>query len=187
MNCPQKNCFAEIEEDSIYCDQCGTKLYICPKCKNLTITNFCTKDGTKAIGLEDFNNIAYKSSLKNQDFQKTIVVTYENVNNNLNGIKAIEDKLLLICPSNNIELVINSGDILGKNYDQFKYSLKDFIYISGKHALFKKSNNGWFVTDLGSTNGTFVNNVKLKENIPTLIKNDDEIKIADQKFKIVIK
>jgi hypothetical protein len=30
MICPAKVCLSEIEEDSIYCDQCGIELLICP-------------------------------------------------------------------------------------------------------------------------------------------------------------
>lgn len=38
-------CGADIEDDSLYCDQCGNELYACPSCGNLCKGKFCPKCG----------------------------------------------------------------------------------------------------------------------------------------------
>jgi serine/threonine-protein kinase len=40
--------------------------------------------------------------------------------------------------------------------------------------------DGWFVTDLGSTNGTFVNGHRLTPYVPHLLSDGDELRLADQ-------
>lgn len=47
--------------------------------------------------------------------------------------------------------------------------------VSRKHAIVKKENNQYKIADLGSSNGTFVNNKKIKEKV---LSKGDEIKIG---------
>lgn len=55
-------------------------------------------------------------------------------------------------------------------------------YISGVHGKFTAVPGGWTLTDLGSTNGTFVNGSKLAPNTAVAIKRGDRIKIAISEF-----
>lgn len=48
-------------------------------------------------------------------------------------------------------------------------------YVSGSHALIEVADGILTLTDLGSTNGTFVNGAKLAHNEPTTITPSDEI------------
>ncbi|MBU0478481.1 FHA domain-containing protein [bacterium] len=54
--------------------------------------------------------------------------------------------------------------------------------VSRKHAIVKKENNQYKIADLGSSNGTFVNNKKIKEKV---LSKGDEIKIGKFVLKFV--
>ncbi len=55
----------------------------------------------------------------------------------------------------------------------------NFATVSAKHALIKQSAQGMVLVDLGSSNGTKVNNKKLKKHQERLLKNGDTILFAD--------
>lgn len=55
----------------------------------------------------------------------------------------------------------------------------DLATVSANHALIKQSAQGMVLVDLGSSNGTKVNNKKLKKHRETLLKNKDTILFAD--------
>lgn len=52
----------------------------------------------------------------------------------------------------------------------------------------KVTNNGdqYWITDLQSANGTFVNRVRLQPNQPHIIKNGDVVRLADSDFQVVV-
>lgn len=54
------------------------------------------------------------------------------------------------------------------------------------HALITKKNGQYFITDMTSLNGTFVNNQRIGSNIEIEIKNGDLIKFANEAFKLII-
>jgi len=54
--------------------------------------------------------------------------------------------------------------------------------VSRKHVIVKKENNQYKIADLGSSNGTFVNNNKIKEKV---LSKGDEIKIGKFVLKFV--
>lgn len=47
--------------------------------------------------------------------------------------------------------------------------------ISRKHALLKRENEEWFITDQGSANGTWLNGHQLTAHRPYPLQNDDEV------------
>jgi diguanylate cyclase (GGDEF)-like protein len=57
--------------------------------------------------------------------------------------------------------------------------------ISRKHTEFKLTENGVTAKDLGSTNGTFVNDEKLAPNVPRILNEGDHIRCGNTLFKFV--
>lgn len=51
-------------------------------------------------------------------------------------------------------------------------------YVSGRHGQIEVEDDGIYFTDLGSTNGTFLNGAKLGENVRTRVEPDDELVIG---------
>ena len=55
-------------------------------------------------------------------------------------------------------------------------------YVSGRHAQFKLMGQNLFVEDLGSTNGTAVNNKMI--TAPTSLKNNDVVNVGDVSIRV---
>ena len=55
-------------------------------------------------------------------------------------------------------------------------------YVSGRHAQFKLMGQNLFVEDLGSTNGTAVNNNLI--SAPTALKNNDVVNVGDVAIRV---
>lgn len=57
-------------------------------------------------------------------------------------------------------------------------------YVSGKHGQIEITEQGIFITDLGSSNGTVVNEAKLVANMRTLITPEDVIRLGSLEFQV---
>ncbi len=57
-------------------------------------------------------------------------------------------------------------------------------YISGRHGQIEVTDQGIFFTDLGSTNGTMLNDAKLAPNMRTLVTPQDVIRLGSMEFQI---
>ncbi|MCB8932418.1 MAG: FHA domain-containing protein [Fimbriimonadaceae bacterium] len=57
-------------------------------------------------------------------------------------------------------------------------------YVSGRHGTIEIAEDGLFVTDTGSTNGTMLNDAKLTANMRTAITEDDVIRLGSLEFKV---
>lgn len=77
----------------------------------------------------------------------------------------------------------HSGKILNLTGDQILVGRDDACQIrlstpdvSRKHCLMKQDGKSWFIRDLGSQNGTFVNEAEVKEEVP--LQPGDNIRIG---------
>ncbi len=50
--------------------------------------------------------------------------------------------------------------------------------VSRHHAEIMYTNNKWHIKDLNTTNGTFLNNIRLLPNSLNIITNGDELKLS---------
>lgn len=57
-------------------------------------------------------------------------------------------------------------------------------YVSGRHGTIEVTEEGLFLTDIGSTNGTMLNDAKLSPNMRTAITQDDVIRLGALEFRI---
>lgn len=58
-------------------------------------------------------------------------------------------------------------------------------YVSGKHGVIEVAEDGYYITDTGSTNGTMVNDAKLAPNMRTTITGNDVIRLGSLELRIV--
>jgi pSer/pThr/pTyr-binding forkhead associated (FHA) protein len=58
-------------------------------------------------------------------------------------------------------------------------------YVSGKHGQIEVEDDGIYFTDLGSTNGTFMNGERLEPNVRTRIEEDTELVIGSIGFRLM--
>jgi pSer/pThr/pTyr-binding forkhead associated (FHA) protein len=74
------------------------------------------------------------------------------------------------------------GDILGRATGPHVGRLGAFPVISSSHAKITRQGAGWFITDLKSTNGTYLNGARLEPNVPARIKQNDVLILANVTF-----
>lgn len=76
---------------------------------------------------------------------------------------------------------LTEGDLLIGRSSDCQIILDD-DYVSTRHARIGDSDDGWYVEDLGSTNGTHVNGSRV--TTPTLIGLSDEVRIGRTTMKL---
>lgn len=74
---------------------------------------------------------------------------------------------------------------LGKGKDNH-YCVRNNKAVSRRHAVIKRKDDDFYIADLKSTNGTFVNGRKLSDEEEAKLKDQDEIVLADEVFSIEI-
>lgn len=58
-------------------------------------------------------------------------------------------------------------------------------YVSGRHGVIEVTADGFFLTDVGSTNGTLLNDAKMGANMRTRITPEDVIRLGSLELRIV--
>ena len=66
---------------------------------------------------------------------------------------------------------------IGKNAGMVDYVISNDTSVSRQHAVIQRKNGQFFVTDLGSTNGTFVNEKRISGTVQ--LQDGDNIRYAD--------
>lgn len=130
MNC--YNCKAPIDDDSLYCDQCGVRLYVCPKCHiaGKGEGKRCCKCGTALVA-------AGTQVLK---------------------MPRQELPARLVCRDiPNLVLDLIDGALIGRVEGPYAAKLAALKYVSARHATLKRETDRWIIADVGSRNGTAVN------------------------------
>jgi pSer/pThr/pTyr-binding forkhead associated (FHA) protein len=87
----------------------------------------------------------------------------------------------LICGENRYPLR-NGPNVFGRR-DGNDVVIPD-PYVSGKHGQIEITDEGVFLTDLGSSNGTFVNEAKLAPNMRTQVGPEDVVRLGSMELKI---
>lgn len=70
---------------------------------------------------------------------------------------------------------------IGSSEAESDYTLKN-VMVSRKHAVITMECGGYYIEDLDSTNGTFINGSRISPFEPVLIEEGDEIFFANEKF-----
>ena len=81
------------------------------------------------------------------------------------------------------KVAINSASfIIGKEMAKVNYCVSDNTSVSRTHVRITNRAGVAYVVDLKTTNGTFVNGVKLTPNQETPLHNGDKLSLADEEF-----
>lgn len=124
---------------------------------------------------ENYQEILSENKEIEEDEETTLLVDSNNIKN------------AFLRPFNNNEDVIDINKnmfIIGSYKENTDYSI-DSKLVSRIHASIKKEENKYFITDLNSKNGTFLNNQSLIPNKKELLNNGDIIKISDRKYTFI--
>ena len=70
---------------------------------------------------------------------------------------------------------------LGRLSSEVDYTIANKA-VGKVHAELRKSGNEYFITDLNSKNGTFINNQRLNSGTPYVLKENDQVTLADSVY-----
>jgi predicted RNA-binding Zn-ribbon protein involved in translation (DUF1610 family) len=172
VQCPK--CKAEIEDDSFFCDQCGEELLICQDCNVFGKGKRCTRCGKPLVSV--------RSLTKPSPTVGKVISTGKTIRPQVPP-KATPTRLVSTDPP--LRLALEADVVIGRRSGGFAEVFSSQSFMSGKHASLQKNKDGnWEVTDLDSTNGTFLNGDRLKANVPVQFQVGDFIRFANVEFKV---
>ncbi|MCL2131160.1 MAG: FHA domain-containing protein [Lentimicrobiaceae bacterium] len=180
-------CNQEIENDSFFCDQCGKELMICPNGHGIKKGKFCTQCTTQTalVPAKDFTeNVATPAPLQSA----TIIPSPKNdapqPEKTIRPAAPTQSPKFLVNAALNARLELKNGAIIGRRTGDYVNVFATQGYVSGTHARLEQNGNDWQIVDLDSSNGTFLNGVKLNPNQPYVFKIGDTIAFYDVKFEV---
>lgn len=136
---------------------------------------------------EDFSTVCLQ-----EEAQGTMLLTDDDEGTTLlsdaegTTLLAREKQLVLIRRKNESRITV-SGQVfrLGKSA-QNDYCIDGNTAVSRKHAVINRRGEDYYLSDLNSTNGTQVNGSGLKPGQEVLLKNGDELVLADEEFRVEV-
>lgn len=156
MKC--QNCKSSIDDDSWFCDQCGSKIYLCPECRTpgKGEGKRCGMCGSKLVTAQELAGAKDGAPQKPQQ-------------------PAAATKL--VCRQENITLVLQNGAVLGRLEGPYQAMLSRLEFVSARHAQLWTEGDRWIISDLGSRNGTAVNGQWCYNPLPFSI--GDTVRLAN--------
>jgi len=179
--CP--NCKSDIDNDSIYCDQCGQALEFCTKCGRVGIGKRCSYCGAPMAYPQPSsvdNNVSRVSPSVSMTATSTTMATGAT-----RGYK--QPSLSLMNVVLGINIVGVDEAVIGRREGPYITLFQSNKYVSGRHAqLHYNMDKGWTIVDRKSSNGTFLNGKKLTPDEPCVLSNGDTLAIANVNLKVKI-
>jgi glucose-6-phosphate-specific signal transduction histidine kinase len=93
--------------------------------------------------------------------------------------------VLVLDAGSQIELRQDAGELLVGCADSGTFPDIDLTPVGGtangvsrRHAVLRHTNGTWTITDLNSTNGTFVNGARISANVPTPVQNQSKLRFG---------
>ena len=182
-------CGADIDSDSLFCDQCGAEQYVCPKCHIIgkgpnKRCGMCGSPLVPATGQQDKNSTQQQGAA--QPFagaaqQQGAAQPFAGAAQQQGATQQQEATRMasyLVCQAEQVSIPLMNGAVIGRTAGDYANLLGKCIYISGMHARLTQNGSVWHITDLGSRNGTKVNGVACQPNVPMAFKTGDTIKLG---------
>jgi hypothetical protein len=166
-------------------------MIICPNCKhdNLDGTVFCSECGTQLTGIDPIvtQNIS-EDQLENitQELQGTNVLPKDSA-----AWAALHltdsGQILPLSERNEFTLGrVSDAQPIMPDIDLTPFQAYA-CGVSRLHAVLRKEGNLVYVMDLGSSNGTYLNGVRLKPNASQAINHGDILSLGKLKIQVLLK
>jgi predicted RNA-binding Zn-ribbon protein involved in translation (DUF1610 family) len=192
-------CKENIDDDSFYCDMCGEEIKLCPSCHKTGKSKVCTACGrTLVVAKSQAGGNHQGLTRVHQSVSQVADVEQEPLSTvpTRTGTYRLPDtvttpvtipELRLLNKNINVDLAIQNNTVIGRTTGDYASIFGTYVQVSGKHCRFSyDSLKGWCVTDLGSTNGTKLNNSALIPNISQALRDQMYLKIANIEFFVRI-
>lgn len=96
-----------------------------------------------------------------------------------------EERKGCIAEEQKVILIVKTPFVIGKSFEYTDCQLNSSV-ISRRHAVIHEKNNTYYVEDLSSTNGTFLNHVRLKSGQLHEITDGSILRLANLEFRFAI-
>lgn len=188
IQCPE--CRKMIPDDSAYCDQCGKELKWCPQCKRPKRGTECPLCGSVLVPGRQYlgggSGVSGGSGGAGFSGASGGGAAFgaasggasgggSGVSGGVSGGGIVPTALV----GNGWRLILQEGPF-GRTGGIWP-ELASCRYVSGNHGRISKTAAGWQVEDCGSTNGTFVNGVRVQKQT---LKRGDILRIATLDFTL---
>jgi len=192
--CPE--CRNMIPDDSAFCDQCGKELKWCPVCKRPKRGTECPVCGNSLIpGRKYLAMLEAGVSVAPQPQPQPQSSAFNPQPSAFNpqpsapnaGMQPEPTATASAAPSalvgGGLRLKLQPGPF-GRRGGIWP-ELSTFQFVSGNHGTITAVPGGWTITDMGSTNGTYINGVRINPGTPAAITIGSKITIATTEFTVV--
>ena len=182
MKCPF--CQGVIDDDSRYCDLCGKHLMFCPECRQPKKGTSCPRCGELLVSAEEFFAAHNQGEASVQTAAPKSAGQAESAGPKPSekiDFSQIFDALLTL-KGEDMTLYVKEGEF-GRNGGIFP-ELGSYKYVSGRHGKLAFEDGEWKICDLGSTNGTAIDGVKLEKDKWYPLRKGQKLKIATLKFTV---
>lgn len=172
MECPK--CKATIDDDSYFCDLCGTELMMCPKCRAPRKGKRCTQCGSVLVPASSLDGQAVDLPQPTVQTQPTVDVA---------ASAPVPSRMVNVANPSAV-VVLKDGALIGRTSGDYIDVFGTDGYTSGRHAELRLTLSGWTIADLGSTNGTRVDGRPLTPNVPVPITIGTTVEIGSHKYRV---
>ncbi len=188
MKCPF--CQGVIDDDSRYCDLCGKHLMFCPECRQPKKGTSCPRCGELLVSAEEFFAAHDQGGASGQKDVPKPSVSPDLANwpapEEAKPLEKIDFSqifdALLTLKGEDMTLYVKEGEF-GRSGGIFP-ELGSCKYVSGHHGKLAFEDGEWKICDLGSTNGTAIDGVKLEKDKWYTLRKGQQLKIATLKFTV---
>lgn len=200
IQCPE--CRNMIPDDSAFCDQCGKELKWCPECKRPKRGTECPVCGNDLIPGKKYLSMLEsgtpfpsqsqpQSTAENRPQPPTQFqskpqpqpVSPQPVMPPPPQGTAVAASLPTVLVGNGWTLPLKEG-LFGRCGGIWP-ELANCQYVSGRHGNITRDPAGWKITDIGSTNGTYINGARLTPNTPAALVKGNKVVIATIEFTVL--
>ena len=137
---------------------------------------------------KDIKEPKSESVVPDENDDKTCVLVNSNHsidNSSYDIIKSNTNSIKLISKENNINILVSYYPyIIGKSHERADGVIDGDSMISRTHAQINYKDGKYYIEDLSSANGTFVDDIKLEPGVSTCINSKSVIRLADIKFTV---
>lgn len=117
--------------------------------------------------------------------EKMMTVVRQNTGNQIRQTSSECRKMHLTRKKTGQSISVNkSRFIIGKNQSIADYCIMDNQTVSRKHAVLYENDGNWYIDDMDSLNGTYVNGSRILPGQAVQLKDGDEIALSDEPFLV---
>lgn len=173
IQCPE--CRSMIPDDSAFCDQCGKELKWCPECGRPKRGAECPVCGSDLVPGRKW--LAGASAAEGAGENTGANPVYDSAASRQGEVLPPASALV----GNGWRMTLQPGQF-GRGGGIWP-ELGSCPYVSGLHGQISEGPGGcWNITDVGSTNGTFVDGIRLQSGVATPLKKGSKVRIATLDF-----